>query len=498
MLHLKRITLTLLLTPALVIAAPKHDYLAVVRAYADAMIEHARDHYGSESSPLFAVTLDRQTMSLPVAEVLENLAALPRKAWGIRPHDRMLSGANPMHDENLYQVLYALSDLTGEPRYAAEADAALKWFFDHAQSPATGLMAWGEHIGWDFRTEQTIKKNAGNTHEFYRPWVLWDRTYKLAPDAAARFARGLWDHQIKDHQTGDFSRHADWSRHGPHGQNQYPRHGGFYIATWARAYKQTRDPVFLQAIDVLMGFYERHRSPQTGAIPAEIGNPRSKGKLLWPQSTVSLAIDLWDAADGMPDDVARRMHDMARGIDRVFIALPHELAPDGRGFVTQSHVDTLKAVDVRNKDHHPFAHLWADGYGESTDAKIANMLILRDAQVKDAGYRPLILAAADRYMTTEPRTDYPIYPAALGDVIELMLSAYQLTGDQRYMDRAVHFADRSIDMFFDDTCALPRASTMHDHYEAITRADTLVMSLLKLWVKQHRPEAQVRLIWNDR
>ena len=41
------------------------DYLALVRQYADTMIERGRDRYGEQHSPLFAVTLDRQTLSLP-------------------------------------------------------------------------------------------------------------------------------------------------------------------------------------------------------------------------------------------------------------------------------------------------------------------------------------------------------------------------------------------------------------------------------------------------
>src|SRR5687768_5589828 len=86
------------------------DYLQVVRAYADTMIQHGRDEYGSIKSPLFASTLDRKTLKVP-EKFLGNID-------GIRNSDRAL-GANPMHDENLYQVLYALSEITGDAKYAA-------------------------------------------------------------------------------------------------------------------------------------------------------------------------------------------------------------------------------------------------------------------------------------------------------------------------------------------------------------------------------------------
>ena len=159
------------------------DYLKMVRDYADAMLEQGRDVYGTQHSPLFAEALDRKTGRLLEGDALQQVAGLPFDQWGIRPHDRMLAGANPQHCENLYQILYALSTLTGEPRYAEAADQSLQFFFTHCQSPATGLLWWGEHAGWDFRTEQRIEKPAGTTHEFYRPWVLWDRSWQLAPEA---------------------------------------------------------------------------------------------------------------------------------------------------------------------------------------------------------------------------------------------------------------------------------------------------------------------------
>ena len=492
--------------PALVTAAEparageaRHDYLATVRAYADAMIEHGRDTYGRQPSPLFAVTLVRKPVGLPKQG--ERTKGIP----GIRSHDRMLTGANPMHDQNLYQVLYALTELTGEKRYAAEADTTLRWFFEHCQSPATGLMCWGEHMGWDFYTEQPIQKYESDIHEFYRPWVLWDRIYKLTPEAANKFARGLWDHQINNQNTGDFSRHAMYSKHGPGSKNQYPRHGGFFIATWAQAYQRSKDPVYLKAIEVLLNFYETNRNKVSGAIPAEIGNSRSDGELFWPRQTVSLAIDLWDAADKLSDKLAQRARDLALSADKVFLAIPQFQAED-QGFIINGNAKTLKAEDVRynpkkpNKKFPLYTRPWAAGYGDASDATIANAVLLRYRQVRDDGYRRLILAAADRYLTNDPAPRSLAYPGPLADAITLLLGAHELTGDKRYMDRAEHFADMAVGMFFDSSSPLPRvvSTSKIDHYEAVTRADTLMMALLKLWVQQNRPDANVQLIWNDR
>lgn len=102
-------------------SAAQPDYLRIVRAYADAMITHGRDTYGKVHSPLFAVTLDRKTHTLPTGQALEQLRRIPHEEWGIRPHDRMLTGANPMHDQNLYQVLYA-HEIAGDRAYLQRAD----------------------------------------------------------------------------------------------------------------------------------------------------------------------------------------------------------------------------------------------------------------------------------------------------------------------------------------------------------------------------------------
>ena len=72
-------------------------------------------------------------------------------------------------------------------------------------------------------------------HEFARPWVLWDRCFELAPEASRKFALGLWEHQIANHQTGGFDRHAPYFEHGPVDGKDFPRHAGFYIGTWCYA-----------------------------------------------------------------------------------------------------------------------------------------------------------------------------------------------------------------------------------------------------------------------
>ncbi len=481
-------------------------YLALVRRNADYMIEHGRDTYGSEHSPLFAAALNPAT-----GQVFEKM---PPSLSGLRNGDRVFDGANPMLDLNFYQVLYALSEITSEPKYAAEADVALKWFCENCQSPK-GLFAWGEHQGWNFRSESPSKPEG--PHEFFRPWVLSDRTSQLAPEAFGCFATGLWEHQIGDHKKGLFSRHAmeiwDLNKKSSRTGYEFPRHGGFFIAIWASDYERSKNPIMLEAIEALVDGFESRRNPKSGAIPSQTSKP----ELVWPQSNLSLAIDLWDSAPKVPATLGEKMRQCARRIDETFHKISHE--PGEQGFVTAAYSSTLEPGDVRADEAggskglrwQTHAATWATGYGAPTNASIAMVTWLRYQQIQDPRYRELVIAAADVYLDTDPRIEPyvdeqgnkvtpVIYPAALASTIALQLAAYRATNESIYLDRADHFAEIAVDLFFDGDAPLPRVGSRPNMvwYEALTRADNLVMQLLDLWAVKNRPELNLKLTWTER
>jgi hypothetical protein len=122
---------------------------------------------------------------------------------------------------------------------------------------------------------------------------------------------------------------------------------------------------------------------------------------------------------------------------------------------------------------------------------------LRYEQIEDPRYRKLFLAAVDGYLSSEPDETIALYPGALGDAIALLISAYRTTHDDKYLKQADHFGERAVATFF-GTGPFPRASSKHDHYEAITRADTLAMAMLDLWAIHHKPSIDLGLVWSDR
>jgi len=243
--------------------------------------------------------------------------------------------------------------------------------------------------------------------------------------------------------------------------------------------------VFAKAIETLVRYFDSRRSPQSGAIPAESA-ARSGGKTVWSTSNLSLAIDLWDGAGKVPRELARKMRHSAAKTDQVFLKLAHDLTRSGKGFLSVAHTDTLEP-----QGNAPYTGPWGH-------AGPANLCLLRYRQVKLAGYRKLVLDAAAGYLNDEPKIQVALHPGALGHVVFLMLGAYELTGQKEYLDRADHFARKAIRLFLDDSSPLPKATSKHDHYEAVTGGDTLMMALLKLWATKNRPNMKLRLIYSDR
>ncbi len=445
---------------------PPSPFLPIIYRYADALLEHGRDIHGPQKTGLFLSALDRATLA--------PLTNRPPAPAGIREGDRAgaqggpLTGANPHHDENLLRLLYTLSGLSSQPKYREAADAELKWFLQNAASSNTHLLPWGEHMSWDVFTDQPIAANgeAPGTHEFFRPWLLWDRCFELAPEASRQFALGLWEHQIANHQTGAFNRHAGYWKHDASDGMDFPRHAGFFIRTWASAYAHTQDPVFLTAIEVLLARFERKRHPQTGLIESRQGQANCA-----PALTLSLAIDCDAAAERVPEPLASRLRAFAAREDEIFCALPHPLREQG-GFLTSLDKATAKPADARTP-------LWESRYGGFTTAQVAMMCVARYEHTGKIGYRNLLTNAANAYLKSTPSADAAVWPMAFGHAISLQLAAWRHTAKPEHLQRARDFASLALELFWKNS-PLPSAGSRCAHYETITGADSLALALVEL------------------
>jgi hypothetical protein len=443
---------------------PASPFAGIIYNYADAMLEHGRDTYGPQKTGLFLSALDRQTLS--------PLKIRPPAPAGIRESDRPgpadgpLVGANPHLDENLLRLMYFLKGLSGEERYPQAADNALKWFLENAQSQDTGLLPWGEHLSWNVMTDGIASGHRKPVHEFARPWLLWPRCFELTPEPSKKFALGLWNSQIADHETGSFNRHANIQESSPQSGMDFARHVGFYIRTWAEAFAYTRDRTFLRAIDVLLKRYEKKRHPMTGLIEVVSGSSNANSAL-----SLSLGIDCDGAARKVPEPLRTRLRQFALCEDEIFCSLSHDLK-NKKGFALTFDLAT-------GKSDGSFSSLWDTKYGAFTTAAVAMMCVSRYHNTGNATYRDLIVAAADAYMDSMPTDDVDAWPMTFGHAISLELAAFAASSQEKYYKQAFKFGESAVRRFFDNS-VLPRASLKTDHYESITGADTLVLALVEL------------------
>ena len=476
-------------------------YLDVVRTFVDTMMARGTDHYGAVNSPLFAAMLDLKTMELPVQSLPEDFfrgdarqrqtyrSGFPNPPVGIRPGDRAPMGNNLEHDINLLRTMYELTAVTGDKKYAAHADAYIRFWLLNCQSPETGLMASGEHNSWDFVRE----KGWADTHEVYRRFPFWDKLYAVDPHRAARLADAMWMSQIGNKKVGDFSRHAGYFSYRAETGAAYPRHSGFYMWAYANAYVQTRDPKFVNRVEVLIESRTGRRL-QPFSLLVDPGNFQPEKSL-----DPVLRLMLWDAAALVPGRT-EAWRGLVRELDEEDFVRTKTLLPNAREY-PQPVTDKEKAAAEKFKDMSrpgtvlitsggartisaTLSPIWRMSYGSSGVSGRGLMSLTRYYQTRDSRFLKRSEEVADRFVEEGiPKVKNDIWPCASGQVISLLvtLSREKTTPPakaQRYMAFAREVAGMAVQLY--SRYGLFRADGASEHYEAITGADDLLWGLLQL------------------
>jgi hypothetical protein len=216
---------------------PPSPYLPVIYRYADTMLAKGRDTAGPQKTGLFLSALDRATPG--------PLTTRPPAPSGVSEGERAgpangpLTCANVQHDENLLRLLYTLSELSSKPVYREAADAELKWALQNAPAPRM-------YFQWDtVKDERIITSDSAASHQFHRPWMLWDRCFDLAHEPSM---------QLTLADPGD--------NLGSEGEM------GFYLRACAVSYARTKDERFLRSIDRFMERLESIRFRLAVASPS--------------------------------------------------------------------------------------------------------------------------------------------------------------------------------------------------------------------------------------
>lgn len=457
------------------VSASESKYLTVVRRTVDVILENGRDTYGDEHSEMIISVLDRKSG--------KPLRSLPQAPQGVRHSDRVgPGGSNANLQQDLYRTMRHLSRLTGDPRYEQAAQAALQDFIRITQHPDTGLLAWGEHLYWNCLEDRLGDLDPNKTHEPKKKFITFDLLYDLDPERTLKYAQGLWEHQIADQKTGNFSRHAKYDRHDPRRDYDFAKEGGYFIDTWSRAYAASQDEEFATAVRVLTQRY-LNRMSSLGHLSLD-----STTRPEWFQTSpslyaVALAAECTDAAERMDAKSAVLLRQLVSAQDKAFLSMPHRPDDPARGFVSYADTESGQPKPVEAKQSDGFSRHWGLGYGVHSTAMIALLCNTRQQQLGDSEpgeeYRRLVVDAATLYLGEQPDpTSDDLWAGEYGTVIFTLLAAHRISHDQRYLNRAIALVDEAVRIFWDKDRPLPRASSKTDYYDVVTGSDTLILALL--------------------
>ncbi|MGG4146720.1 hypothetical protein ABEW34_26775 [Paenibacillus algorifonticola] len=170
--------------------------LNTVITFADHVLKEGKSRSGWEASPLFADGIDVRTKE-PVT-------------WRF-PGGREAVMSNLASQQNLFRTFVGLSRLSGDQQYENAAKLAIKFHFDHLQSPC-GLLQWGGHRLIDLKTLQVAgaEEKNGMVHELKNHFPYYELMYEVDPAATIHYIRALWNAHVFNWSSLEISRHGSF------------------------------------------------------------------------------------------------------------------------------------------------------------------------------------------------------------------------------------------------------------------------------------------------
>jgi hypothetical protein len=474
------------------------DLLKILKNYADAMIEHGRDdaRYGDQTSPLFAVMLQRDTetpvmLPYPQIPILKN--SEPGHRWkfdysenknfinipfleGEKLHKLTVAGEDVMEHYGLYRTLFLLTELSGDPAYKNAADEALTWWYENTQGPS-GLFPWGEHLGWDFRYDYITYHVKGHEDFYNNPKYDYENTpqeqwaekftpitqlYQAfqheprTPDLSAeillenlkslplekgetftpleKFAFGCWKEHVIDLDSGGYNRHGD-----------------YFGRRW--------------------GVEGRYAG--TGNFPRIIGLFFDYWSYTWMHTSNPVVADsLENIIDIMLDDLLSDIDD--RGIIHDFYYQTWKAAAGAvvasKRLAGENPALSEKLQQFADGQVTALYGAWSGGYnfGRNMDNKnisaltnLEFMMTLWFASQRE-DLKPILKEEFDGLY--EVNADSLTTASGFANHIRFMVFAHQIFKEEKYILKAEAFVGQALDKMFDDYSPLPRINTSDTLY----------------------------------
>ncbi len=423
----------------------KPDYLRIVQEYADTLLAHATDRYGSRPSRLWASVIDSRDLSVPLPS--ENV----EPTQGTRIHDRAVWGSNFYHDVANIRVMRALTKLTGNPKYREASDAYIEDFLKLTQNPQTGILGWGEHLSYDFYGDSVTvgdgsyirRPYGGLFHEFLGETPPWEWFWEADSARTRRAIEGLRYH-FRGFQTQSylFNRHAAWNVVHPEESNwqayQFQRdgqpwikHSGLLAYSFAFLYDKTGRKEWLEWAKGVGELYWSHRNPETNLTVACIDDQRPSTRLSSLNQTALLAYWLLKSSKETTRLLSFREEAeiMLKAAERV------SWYPDCACYRSAFEVNGTLA----NPEPIP---VFTTGYGNSSIMTFGRVAVYFAQTLRQPEYVEMARRCAGLVRRAELPADYVIN--SLAEAVNFWMDMYDLTGDEESLREAARYADRAI------------------------------------------------------
>ncbi len=515
-------------------------YLDKVIAYAETMLKDGRDDtkYGPETSPMFAVFLRRETNSLPDYPIFNtsgseifydldqpggwayrtftNIPMMSKKTpdngnhGQDKAHKQTVTGSDPLENGGMYLTFNLLSHVTGDAKYANAVSEALNWFSD--KQAASGLYPFGEHSGWDFRYNSpqyltTLNDKIPNTWKspndapLYHCWEhepngayekfvpFYNYLRDNHPERFKAYAKGLWAKHFWDKEKGSFNRHGDiypdeldgWGSHPDDLYGSFPRMTRIFAEVWTDAYLANEND---QSFRDTMVFYLNKlidgrvldRTNSDGSIPFDRRSGSKNPQI--PRQYLSMIHGVNDAANQLKDlepELAKKMYDFTnQQWDWFFPWVKYDGNEDGADWANTYALGNIYSIQYA----HDELHRPKDGL---TNDRI-NTMFWHYANELEIGALVMSDNNARSWATA----------------IDYMISAYEKSNEDKYLNKAKSYADLALSKYFDNTSDLPKCvshgateedkmlttqngDTWEPPYDAQMGSADLMYSLLKLY-----------------
>lgn len=434
-------------------------YLRYTAAFSNTLIESGRDVHGAVATPMWVGVIDASDLSVPDADV----PALE----GTREEDRAVGGSNLYHDAMTLRTFYALSEETNDRAYQDAADAYIQSYLQRATSPASGLIAWGEHLYYDVFSDEVVLES--KWHELLESTPPWDLLHRVDPGATERAISGLRYHFLADDPLSLYDRHAQWAS-GTF-QNGSPRswikHAALFAYSFMFLHRETADERWSEWGNGTASLFWTRRHEETGLVHNLIQDtvfPQRAGP-----GMVLLAY--WVLKASQQDGGGQSLRHQALTYLSAFN--DYFYSAETGGFHQWVLVD---GSDKSPSNVSP----WGLSYADVGLLRVGRIGAYAAATEGNPSSR-LLAERVGEIVRATGRVDQ-VTPLQYGLAVHLMLDLHQLTGRTGYLLDAREFADEAIELLWvgGEERGLFVRTSGDRFYEAKEGAGELVSALLRL------------------